>query len=209
MQVAELAAACERLGHPIAVQVIHNLETGRRTTVPVTDVLALAKALDVPAVLLIAPVDPPPVDTRDKVLADYPLDVESLPGRIVPSHVALEEITGEQLPADLLDGAASDRWLDAASVIDLYRAHRDLAADLVGDQGLGIVDPGDPPSPEDRASAVFMLGQIRERMAGRRLTLPELDPDLADELNRPRSRVRPYRPALHLALRGVIPEEPA
>jgi hypothetical protein len=53
-----------------------------------------------------------------------------------------------------------------------------------------------------------MLGQIRERMAGRRLTLPELDPDLADELNHPPSRIRPYRPALHLAMRGVIPEEP-
>lgn len=206
MQVADLAAACERLGHPIAVQVLHNLETGRRTTVPVTDLLALARALDVPAVLLIAPVQPPPTDTRDKVLTGYPLDVEALPDRVVPGHIAVREVTGEHLPDDLSSDAA-DRWLRAAEALDLYRVHKDLTVDLLAD-GTHIDERG-PLSREDRAAVVFELGQVRERMAGRGLVLPDLDPGLADELSRTRLPVRRYLPSVHEAVRGAgtYPEE--
>ncbi|MFE9330460.1 helix-turn-helix domain-containing protein [Streptomyces sp. NPDC006925] len=55
MSAQDLADACADLGHPIPRNVIANMESGRRSTLPLVDVLVLAAALDAPPVLLLYP----------------------------------------------------------------------------------------------------------------------------------------------------------
>lgn len=49
----ELAEACEALGYPIGRNAIANIESGRKTSVPVHEVLVLARALRVPPLALL------------------------------------------------------------------------------------------------------------------------------------------------------------
>lgn len=53
MSAQKLADLCAEIGHPIPRDVISNLENGRRATVPVTDLIVIAEALQVPALSLI------------------------------------------------------------------------------------------------------------------------------------------------------------
>lgn len=55
MSAQHLADACADLGHPIPRNVIANMESGRRSTLPLVDVLVLAAALETPPVLLLYP----------------------------------------------------------------------------------------------------------------------------------------------------------
>lgn len=55
MSVQQLSDAVSALGVPLQRPVLSNLENGRRHTVSVDEVLALAAALNVPPVLLVAP----------------------------------------------------------------------------------------------------------------------------------------------------------
>lgn len=52
----DLADQCERLGHPIPRNVIANMESGRRASLPLVDVMVLAAALGTYPVCLIFPV---------------------------------------------------------------------------------------------------------------------------------------------------------
>ncbi|MFJ2675442.1 transcriptional regulator [Streptomyces sp. NPDC087525] len=52
----DLADACEQLGHPIPRNVIANMESGRRASLPLVDVIVLAAALETYPVCLIFPV---------------------------------------------------------------------------------------------------------------------------------------------------------
>ncbi|MFI7101940.1 transcriptional regulator [Streptomyces sp. NPDC050161] len=52
----ELSDACAELGHPIPRNVIANMESGRRATLPLVDVMVLAEALDTHPICLIYPV---------------------------------------------------------------------------------------------------------------------------------------------------------
>lgn len=65
MSAQQLADATSELGHPIPRSVLANLESGRRGTVTVADLLVLAKALGVPPVLLLYA---PGVEPRTEVL---------------------------------------------------------------------------------------------------------------------------------------------
>jgi transcriptional regulator with XRE-family HTH domain len=51
----QLAERCKELGMPIQRSVLSNLESGRRTTITVAEVLILAAALEVPPITLFAP----------------------------------------------------------------------------------------------------------------------------------------------------------
>lgn len=51
----ELADTCADLGHPIPRNVIANMESGRRSTLPLVDVIVLAAALDTSPILLLYP----------------------------------------------------------------------------------------------------------------------------------------------------------
>lgn len=55
MSAQDLADRCADLGHPIPRNVIANMESGRRATLPLVDVLVLAAALDAPPILLLYP----------------------------------------------------------------------------------------------------------------------------------------------------------
>lgn len=56
MSAQALSDACAETGYEIPRTVIANLENGRRTSVEITDLLVLAKALKVPPIALLMPV---------------------------------------------------------------------------------------------------------------------------------------------------------
>ncbi|NEA73215.1 helix-turn-helix transcriptional regulator [Streptomyces sp. SID13588] len=56
MSAQELADRCEEIGHPIPRNVIANMESGRRASLPLVDVMVLAAALRTYPICLIYPV---------------------------------------------------------------------------------------------------------------------------------------------------------
>ncbi|MFK0221612.1 helix-turn-helix domain-containing protein [Streptomyces vinaceus] len=56
MSAQELADACEEIGHRIPRNVIANMESGRRASLPLVDVMVLAEALHTNPICLIYPV---------------------------------------------------------------------------------------------------------------------------------------------------------
>lgn len=97
----DLADKCEEIGHPIPRNVIANMESGRRSSLPLVDVMVLAEALNTPPICLIYPVG-------------YVDDVQRLPLRHPTSTLdALSWFTGEG--AEL--GADND-------MLRYFRAHR-------------------------------------------------------------------------------------
>lgn len=56
MSAQDLADACADLGHPIPRNVIANMESGRRATLPLVDVMVLAQALHTNPICLIYPI---------------------------------------------------------------------------------------------------------------------------------------------------------
>jgi transcriptional regulator with XRE-family HTH domain len=83
MSAQQLADATAELGHPVARSVIANLESGRRDTVSVAEIVVLARALGVPPLLLVFPVG-------------SNATVELLPGEIVDTWSGAKWFTGEQ-----------------------------------------------------------------------------------------------------------------
>ncbi len=85
MSAQDVAAACAKLGYPIARNVIANLENGRRSSVDVAEVLVLAKVLGVPPVVFLVP------------LGEVG-EIELLPGSMYNTGEALQWVCGEQMP---------------------------------------------------------------------------------------------------------------
>ncbi|WP_372483545.1 helix-turn-helix domain-containing protein [Streptomyces aculeolatus] len=80
----DLADRIAQLGHPIPRNVIANMESGRRATLPLVDVLVLAAALETYPLCLIFPVG-------------YVERVQELPlQELVPTWEALQRFTGEE-----------------------------------------------------------------------------------------------------------------
>ncbi|MFJ8138895.1 helix-turn-helix domain-containing protein [Streptomyces sp. NPDC096013] len=80
----DLADRCEQLGHPIPRNVIANMESGRRATLPLVDVIVLAAALETYPVCLIFPVG-------------YVDRTQELPFQdLVPTWDALRRFTGDE-----------------------------------------------------------------------------------------------------------------
>ncbi|MFD5037746.1 helix-turn-helix domain-containing protein [Streptomyces sp. NPDC058377] len=52
----DLADRCAEIGHPIPRNVIANMESGRRSNLPLVDVMVLAEALNTPPICLLYPV---------------------------------------------------------------------------------------------------------------------------------------------------------
>jgi len=93
----------------ISEQSLKNLESGRRTSLTVAELLVLADVLGVPPVILLFPVG-------------SSATVEVLPGRAVPTWDALAWFTGETP----LERPAPEGTARAA--LDVFRHHGDLAA---------------------------------------------------------------------------------
>ncbi|MBF4568512.1 helix-turn-helix transcriptional regulator [Plantibacter sp. VKM Ac-2880] len=107
MSAQSLADSTVRLGHEVKRSVISNLESGRRGTVTLADVLVLAYALDVPPMLLMTP-----LGTDDAC--------EVLPGRMESTWDAVEWISGhDPLPGDREERSAE--W----SLVTVFEQHRD------------------------------------------------------------------------------------
>ncbi|MEU0292764.1 helix-turn-helix transcriptional regulator, partial [Streptomyces microflavus] len=79
-----LADRCAEIGHPIPRNVIANMESGRRSNLPLVDVMVLAEALGTPPICLLYPVG-------------YVDDVQRLPLQDSTSTLdALRWFTGEE-----------------------------------------------------------------------------------------------------------------
>jgi transcriptional regulator with XRE-family HTH domain len=101
----QLADACEQLGYPISRSMIANIESGRKDSLDVAELLILAAALEVPPVWLLF-----------SNLPDG--EVESLPGFREPAAAAMRWFTGEVL-ADDIDSDAE--LTDQARLVRLTR----------------------------------------------------------------------------------------
>ncbi len=105
----QLAKRTAQLGYSLPRGVIANLENNRRDSVTVAELLILAAALDVPPVLLIAPVG------RER-------EVEMLPGTQTPSWQVRGWIHGAAEPN--YAGFSAAKWQQSRRAIALYDIHR-------------------------------------------------------------------------------------
>lgn len=120
MSAQQLAEACEALGHPIPRSVLANLESGRRETISVPELLVLAEVLKVPPVLLVFP-----VGRKDTA------EVEALPDANMPTWEAAKWFIGEAPSPYLMhDPDRTDsphevweEWQRVASPLEMYRSH--------------------------------------------------------------------------------------
>lgn len=98
MSAQQLSEKCENLGLPIARSVIANLESKRRLTVSVPEVIILARALEVPPVSLIFPIGQA---EKTEMLPGLYVDpmgaVGYLSGSSVPPGIDVNEYGGHQL----------------------------------------------------------------------------------------------------------------
>jgi transcriptional regulator with XRE-family HTH domain len=116
MTAQALADRCGELGHPLDRSVIAKLEKGIRQTVTVADLLVLARALDLPPVALLFPLDEP--------------GAEVLPGELRSVWSSLQWFAAEAPfpPADARE--ADPRW-EPPAPIQLFRQHEDLVRQCV------------------------------------------------------------------------------
>jgi transcriptional regulator with XRE-family HTH domain len=106
---AQLADRTAQLGYQIPRSIIANLENRRRNTIAIAEVLVLAAALDVPPVLLIAPVG------RRR-------EVEILPGLRLSAWRSRGWIHGAVEPE--YGGFSAAAWQQSRRAIVLYDVHR-------------------------------------------------------------------------------------
>lgn len=97
MSTQQLAEACAKLGLDISRSTLADLENGRRVTMNVAELLVLARALDVPPLLLLFPLG-------------YAGEIEVLPDVTEETWIAAKHFIGE-------NGS------DAPGVVDLFRDH--------------------------------------------------------------------------------------
>ncbi|WP_256386260.1 helix-turn-helix domain-containing protein [Protofrankia sp. BMG5.30] len=164
MSAQELADATAALGYPIARSVIANLESGRRSSVLVAELVILAKAIGVPPIVLLYP-----TGRKDTV--------EALPGVELPLWTALSWFTAE-------GGYAENEWLDDQSepesdgwlAIRLYRNHWQLAWEwnVAMDELSSIREFLESPTPDLTAERAKELRQA-EKAEDRELRAIESD----------------------------------
>lgn len=111
MSAQQLADRTAQLGSPIPRSVLANLESGRRNSVSVDELVILARALQVPAILLVFPVG------RCR-------GVEAIPGQEIPPWDAVRWFSGQRFEAlfkvplrEVLGGPGLD------FPVEVYRDH--------------------------------------------------------------------------------------
>ncbi|NBE51176.1 helix-turn-helix domain-containing protein [Streptomyces boluensis] len=110
LTMAEVAQGCAARGLPeLTEHSLKNLESGRKASISVADVVVLADVMDVPPVTLLFPLG-------------SSATVEVLPGRELSTWDAVAWFTGESpLDEPALEGSSRN-------VLDLFRQHGDLVA---------------------------------------------------------------------------------
>ncbi|MEU1194960.1 helix-turn-helix transcriptional regulator [Streptomyces sp. NPDC005813] len=111
LSAQQLADRCAQIGMPIQRSVLANLESGRRTTVTIAEVLVLAHALNVPPGVLLFPVG-------------YDQSAEVLPDSWIEPFVAVEWLAGRAF----FSHDASDDFFDTP--LGMTRIHQDAANNL-------------------------------------------------------------------------------
>lgn len=110
LTMAEVAQGCAARGMPdFTEHSMKNLESGRKASISVADVVVLADVLGVPPVALLFPLGTSPM-------------VEVLPGRELPTWDAVAWFTGESPLTDPAPEGSPRR------ILDLFRQHGDLVA---------------------------------------------------------------------------------
>lgn len=112
LSAQQLSERCAAWGMPIQRSVLANLESGRRTTVTVAEVLVLSAALGVPPATLLFP-------------AGHVQSVEVLPNGWQQPVAAVDWISGHTL----FTNAAAEEYVN--SPLAMCRKHDQLAADIV------------------------------------------------------------------------------
>ncbi|MGW3495870.1 helix-turn-helix domain-containing protein [Streptomyces sp. NPDC001020] len=175
----DLADKCDEIGHPIPRNVIANMESGRRSNLPLVDVMVLAEALNTPPICLIYPVG-------------YVDDVQRLPLQHPTSTLnALHWFTGEE--TDL--GADDD-------MLRYFRAHHAAEEQLRNarrDEEYARYHAETAPNTDRKAEALrtqaraaeaaddaeSRLRRIRAFIREEGVTPPSLWPDLAAAIDSP------------------------
>lgn len=174
-----LADRCAGLGLPLDRTVIAKLEKGTRQTITVGELLVLARALEIPPVLLLFPLG------REET-------TEVLPGQDADTWKALKWFTGEDSRLSSADLAHQD-----TQPVELYRKHDELLHDWWTERRtLGTIastrgaysefrSETDPTSADDllmeramekmRDIQMVIYG-VRDQIRGLGLTPPELGP---------------------------------
>ncbi|MBP5862817.1 helix-turn-helix domain-containing protein [Streptomyces scabiei] len=111
LSAQQLSERCAEVGMPIQRSVLANLESGRRTTVTVAEVLVLARALGVPPGVLIFPVG-------------HVAEFEVLPGAWQEPSVALDWLSGT------VSFSQGESEAVAESPLGLVRKHYDLVIEV-------------------------------------------------------------------------------
>ena len=185
MSAQQLADKTDELGMPIARSVLANLESGRRETVSVAEVLVLAAALGVSPIELMCPVG-------------FDEQTEMLPGRMMDPLAAMRWFTGEWKLDLADDGTLMMRTPGTAEqsstylveyhdeLINRLRTQEADAARAIADAGIEGADDRARTEAVYRMNAVeewrdFIrepLRRVREEMRERGMLLPELPPDI-------------------------------
>jgi transcriptional regulator with XRE-family HTH domain len=173
----QLADACGALGVNVPASVINNLETGRRASFGVAELLVVAKALDVGPISLLFPLG-------------RQASIEILPALEVPVWEAVAWFT-EETP--LVEGAPEG---SSRAVIDAFRVHADAvhtaltSLRLLGEHQRKANTSLDPRRRADHLRSADQLGEmlfqdgqalraLRAEMRERALVVPELPAELA------------------------------
>jgi transcriptional regulator with XRE-family HTH domain len=175
----DLADKCAEIGHPIPRNVIANMESGRRSNLPLVDVMVLAEALNTPPICLIYPVG-------------YVDEVQRLPLQdSTPPLSALSWFTGEETDLGVDD-----------DMLRYFRAHQAAEQQLQSarrDEEYARYHSGTAPNADRKAEALrsqaraaeaaddaeSRLRRIRAFIREQGVTPPFLWPDLAAAIDSP------------------------
>ncbi|MFJ3713429.1 helix-turn-helix domain-containing protein [Streptomyces sp. NPDC090053] len=178
LTMAEVAQGCADRGLPeFTEHSMKNLESGRKTSITVAEVVVLADVLGVPPVTLLFPLG-------------FSATVEVLPGREVSTWDAVSWFTGESPLAEPAPEGS------ARGILDLFRQHGDLVAAAMSSHALARERRRAASTTLDRARRATLLQRaegyeehafedcqelrtFRGRMRDRDLTPPSLPDELA------------------------------
>jgi transcriptional regulator with XRE-family HTH domain len=187
LSAQQLSDRCAKLGMEIPRSTLADLENGRRSKVTVAELLVLAAALDIPPVLLVAPLGRQPKS-------------EILPGRELPTRDAVLWLSGVDGLSETPVGCDTAwlSWRDKRGIVALYDRHAAMVDDVQAvmkaghAETLSTADGTVVMTAADlRDRAVEELRNVRAEMRERELILPDLPQGLADiDQERPRRRRR-------------------
>lgn len=170
----DVANRCRDAGHLVSRATLTNLENGRRTSITVSELLAVANALGVPPVLLVCPFG------QDD-------DVELLPGQAAPVDLAALWLCGTPAPATSDEEVTAEQQYRGTGSEVTPRA----LAGWLHQHGVAVVALGDQARwsamyADDPEGARWLLERtvstvrnVRDALTSHGLTPPRLPDDVA------------------------------